>query len=79
MTEDKKNRLKNIKENTKKQKSKILMFLHRIKMSGKTLKFGDVEVNKKEFHASIKCIPLNLVDTNQVVISDKFKHSDKTA
>ena len=48
----KKNRLKNIKENTKKQKSKILMFLHRIKMSGKTLKFGDVEVNKKEFHAS---------------------------
>ena len=57
----------------------LYIYIYSIKMSEKTLKFGDVEVNKKEFHASIKCIPLNLVDTNQVVISDKFKHSDKTA
>ena len=76
MTEDKKNRLKNIKENTKKQKSKILMFLHRIKMSGKTLKFGDVEVNKKEFHASKQLFALNLVDKDKIVISDKFKYSE---
>ena len=48
-----------------------------MKMSKKKLKFGDVEVNKKEFHASKQPIALNLVDINQLVISDKFKHSDK--
>ena len=31
-------------------------------MSEKTLKFGDVEVNKKEFHASKQPIALNLVE-----------------
>ena len=51
------------------------MFLHRIKMSGKTLKFGDVELNKKEFHASKQFIALNLIDKNKIVISDKFKYS----
>ena len=30
-------------------------------MSEQTLKFGDVEVNKKEFHASKQEIALNLV------------------
>ena len=46
-------------------------------MSEKTLQFGDVEVNKKEFHASKQPIVLNLVDINQIVISDKFKHNGK--
>ena len=46
-------------------------------MSEKTLKFGDVEVNKKEFCVSKKPIALNLVDIDKIVISDKFKHSDK--
>ena len=45
-------------------------------MSEKTLKFGNVVVNKKEFHASKQAIALNLVNTNKIVISDKFKHSD---
>ena len=40
------------------------------------LKFGDVVVNKKEFHASKQAITLNLVNTNKIVVSDKFKHSD---
>ena len=31
---------------------------------------------KKEFHASKQAIALNLVDTNKIVVSDKFKHSD---
>ena len=31
-------------------------------MSEKTLKFGDVEVNKKEFHASKQPVALDLVD-----------------
>ena len=45
-------------------------------MSEKRLKFGDVVVNEKEFHASKQAIALNLVHTGKIVISDKFKHSD---
>ena len=43
-------------------------------MSEKTLKFGDVEVNKKKFHVSKQAIALNLVDIDKIVISDKCKH-----
>ena len=46
-------------------------------MSKKTLKFDDVEVNKKEFHASKKAIALDLIYVNKKVISGKFKHNDK--
>ena len=56
------------------EKAKI--FLYNIKMSEKTLKFDNVEVNKKEFDASKQAIDLNLVDTDEVLTSDKFKHSD---
>ena len=45
-------------------------------MSEKTLKFDNIEVNKTEFHESKQPIDLNLVDTDKIVISDKFKHSD---
>ena len=45
-------------------------------MSEKTLKFDNIEVNKKEFHKSKQPIDLNLVDINKIVISGKFKHSD---
>ena len=45
-------------------------------MSEQTLKFGDIAVNKKEFHASKQAIALNLVNTNKIVTSGKFKHSD---
>ena len=51
-------------------------YFTKIKMSEKTLKFDNIEINKKEFHKSKQPIDLNLVDTNKVVISDKFKHSD---
>ena len=46
-------------------------------MSQKTLKLCDVQVNEKEFHTSKKVTALNLIDTNQIVPSDKFKHNDK--
>ena len=46
-------------------------------MSDKTLKFGDVEVNKKGFNTFKISITLNLLDIDKIVISDKFKHSDK--
>ena len=45
-------------------------------MSEHTLKFGDIVVNKKEFHVSKQAIALNLVNRNKIVVSDKFKHSD---
>ena len=45
-------------------------------MSEETLKFSDIVVNRGEFHASKQAIALNLVNTNKIVVSDKFKHSD---
>ena len=46
-------------------------------MSEKTLKFGNIEVNKQKIHASKQAINLNLVEINKIVISDKFKHRGK--
>ena len=45
-------------------------------MSRKTLKFDSIQVNKKS-HASKQAIDLNLSDINKIVMSEKFKHSDK--
>ena len=45
-------------------------------MSGNTLKFNLIKLNKKEFHKSKQPIDLSLVTVDQIVISDKFKHSD---
>ena len=46
-------------------------------MTEKTLKFDDVEVNKKKFHTFKQPITLNLVDIDKILISDKFKHNNK--
>ena len=46
-------------------------------MTKKTLKFDKVEVNKKELHALKQPIALNLVNVNQILISDKVERSDK--
>ena len=45
-------------------------------MNEKTLKFDFIRVNKKEFQKSKQSIDLDLVNVDQIVISDKFKHSD---
>ena len=45
-------------------------------MSEKTLKFDNIRVNKKEFHNSKRPIDLDLINVDQIVVSDKFKHSD---
>ena len=45
-------------------------------MSEKTLKFDNIRVNKKEFHKSKQPIDLDLVNVDQIVVSDKFKQSD---
>ena len=46
-------------------------------MSEKTLKFNDIILNKKEFHKSKEPIDLFLVNVDQIVVSDKFKHNKK--
>ena len=45
-------------------------------MSEKTLKFDNIRVNKKEFHKSKQPVKLDLVNVDQILMSDKFKHSD---
>ena len=37
------------------------------------LKFGEIKIDKKEFHKSKKPIDLNFIDTNKIVISDRFE------
>ena len=48
--------------------------MHSIKISGKTLKFHYIEVNKK-IYTSKQPIALSLVIVNQILLSYKFKHS----
>ena len=55
---------------------KLILFLLSIRMSETTWKFDNIRVNKKGFHKSKQPIKLDLVNVNQIVISDKFKHSD---
>ena len=45
-------------------------------MSVKKLKCDNIKVNKKEFHKSKQPIDLDLINVDQIVISDNFKHSD---
>ena len=42
-----------------------------------TLEFDNIRVNKKEFHKSKQPIDLMSVNVDQIVVSDKFKHSDE--
>ena len=65
------------KGNRYKEMKKMQIYFYNTKISGQTLKFRDIVVNKKEFHASKQAIALNLVDINKIVISDKFKHKDE--
>ena len=45
-------------------------------MSKKTLKFDNIRVNIKEFHKSKQPIDLDLIKVDQIIVSDKFKHSN---
>ena len=46
-------------------------------MSEKTLKFNNIRVNKKGFRKSKQPIDLMSGNFDQIVTSDKFKHSDE--
>ena len=56
--------------------NKWVLFLPSMRMSEETLKYDHIRVNKKEFHKSKQPINLDLVNVDQIVVSDKFKHSD---
>ena len=47
-------------------------------MSLKKIKFGDKEVNKKEFYSSKQAISLDSVDLDEIVVSNKWKISETT-
>ena len=74
LSKEKKTRLKISKKQILATDS-VLFFLS-IRMSEKTLKFDNIRVNKKEFHKFKQPIDLDLLNVNQIVISDKFNHSD---
>ena len=56
--------------------NKWVLFLLSIRISEKTPKFDNIRVNEKEFHKSKQLIDLGLINVDQIVVSDKFKHSD---
>ena len=47
-------------------------------MSPKTIKFGNKEMNRKEFYSSKQTIPLDSVDFDKIVVSSKWKINDTT-
>ena len=47
-------------------------------MSPKTRKIGDKEINRKEFHSSKQVIPLDSIDLDKIVVSNKWKINDAT-
>ena len=54
------------------------MSVHTIKMSLKKIKFGDKEVDKKEFYSSKQAIPLDSVNLDKIVVSSKCKINETT-
>ena len=48
-------------------------------MSLRKIKFGNKEVNKKEFYSSKQAISLDSVDLNKIVVSKKWRINDTTS
>ena len=61
----------NLIKNTVIMGEKGTLSVHTIKMSLKKIKFGDKEVDKKEFYASKQAISLDSVDLDKIVVSSK--------
>ena len=47
-------------------------------MSLKKIKFGDKEVDKKDFYSLKQAIPLDSVDLDKIVVSSKWKINETT-
>ena len=52
--------------------------MHTIKISLKKIKFGDKEVDKKEFYSSKQAISLDSIDLDKLVVSNKWKINETT-
>ena len=50
--------------------------MHSVKISSRKIKFRDKEVNKKEFYSSKQAIPLDSVDLDKIVVSNKWTIND---
>ena len=46
-------------------------------MNEKTLKFNNIKINKKEFHKSKQANDLDSIINDQIVVFDRFKHSEE--
>ena len=66
------------KEHYKVKKKKRNLSVHTLKMSLKKIKFGDKEVDKKEFYSSKQAISLDSVDLDKIVVSSKWKINETT-
>ena len=51
---------------------------HSIKKGSRKIKFGDKEVDKKEFYLSKQAISLDSIDLSKIVVSSKCKINDTT-
>ena len=69
---------KYIQKHERKNKLKHYFFVW-YKNEWKSIKFDNIESNKKEFHKSKQQIDLNLVHIDKIVIPDKFKHNDDSS
>ena len=47
--------------------------MYNIKISSRKIKFGDKEIDKKEFYLSKQAISLNSVDLSKIAVSSKWK------
>ena len=47
-------------------------------MSSQKIKFGDKEIDKKEFYSSKEAISLNSVDLSKIIVSSEWKINDTT-
>ena len=54
------------------------MSANNIKISLRKIKFGNKEVNKKEFYSSKQAISLDSVDLHKIVVPNKWKINDTT-
>ena len=61
-----------------KTKNNNFLSVHSIKMSSRKIKFGDKEVDKKEFYSSKQAISLDSIDLSKIIVSNKWKINDTT-
>ena len=85
LSKEKKNKIKDYQRKRYQQviqykkearQNKWVLFLLSIRTREKTLNFDNIRVNKKEFHKSKQAIDLVSVNVDQIVVSDKLRHSD---